>query len=64
MARRYVQALEAKAAVEAELAEAAPKAASWDVLASAEGDLSVRDAAKVLSRDPGLNVGSGGCSAS
>ncbi|NIL41575.1 phage antirepressor protein [Salinispora arenicola] len=57
VARRYVQALEAKAAVEAELAEAAPKAASWDVLASAEGDLSVRDAAKVLSRDPGLNVG-------
>lgn len=58
VARRYVQALEAKAAVEAELAEAAPKAASWDVLASAEGDdWSVRDAAKVLSRDPGLNVG-------
>lgn len=57
VARRYVQALEAKAAVEAELAEAAPKAASWDTLASADGDWSVRDAAKVLSRDPGLNVG-------
>uniref|UniRef100_A8M019 Prophage antirepressor n=1 Tax=Salinispora arenicola (strain CNS-205) TaxID=391037 RepID=A8M019_SALAI len=41
----------------AELAEAAPKAASWDTLASAEGDWSVRDAAKVLSRDPGLDLG-------
>lgn len=57
VARRYVQALEAKKAVEAELAEVAPKAQSWDVLAAADGDWSVRDAAKVLSRDPGLNVG-------
>lgn len=57
VARRYVQALEAKAAIEAELAEAAPKAQSWDTLAAAEGDWSVRDAAKVLSRDPGLNLG-------
>lgn len=57
VARRYVQALEAKKAIEAELEMAAPKAASWDVLASAEGDWSVRDAAKVLSRDPNLNVG-------
>lgn len=57
VARRYVQALEAKAAIEAELAMAAPKAASWDTLAAAEGDWSVRDAAKVLSRDPGLDLG-------
>lgn len=41
----------------AELAEAAPKAASWDTLAAAEGDWSVRDAAKVLSRDPVISVG-------
>ncbi|ABP56443.1 phage antirepressor [Salinispora tropica] len=41
----------------AELAEAAPKAQSWDTLASADGDWSVRDAAKILSRDPNLNVG-------
>ncbi|WP_018587969.1 phage antirepressor [Salinispora arenicola] len=41
----------------AELAEAAPKAQSWDVLASADGDWSVRDAAKVLSRDPVISVG-------
>ncbi|WP_019901256.1 phage antirepressor [Salinispora arenicola] len=57
VARRYVQALEAKKAVEAELAEAAPKAQSWDVLAAADGDWSVRDAAKVLSRDPVISVG-------
>lgn len=57
VARRYVQALEAKASVEAELAEAAPKAQSWDVLAAADGDWSVRDAAKVLSRDPVISVG-------
>ncbi|MDM4721120.1 phage antirepressor KilAC domain-containing protein [Micromonospora sp. WMMA1363] len=41
----------------AKLAVAAPKAESWDTLASADGDWSVRDAAKVLSRDPVIALG-------
>ena len=57
VARRYVLALEAKKAIEAELAEAAPKARSWDTLASGDGDFSVADAAKILSRDPVIAVG-------
>ncbi|HEX6968734.1 MAG TPA: phage antirepressor KilAC domain-containing protein [Micromonosporaceae bacterium] len=43
--------------VAAELAEAAPKARSWDTLASGDGDFSVADAAKILSRDPVIAVG-------
>lgn len=39
------------------LAIAAPKADAWDVLASAEGDFNVADAAKILSRDPAIKVG-------
>lgn len=57
VARRYVLALEAKKAIEAELAEAAPKARSWDTLASGDGDFSVGDAAKILSRDPVIALG-------
>lgn len=34
-----------------------PKAESWDVLASAEGDFSVREAAQILDRDPGIETG-------
>ena len=45
--------------VQAELAVAAPKAAHWDTLASADGDWSVADAAKVLSRDPAIKLGQG-----
>lgn len=44
-------------AAEGQLAVAAPKAEHWDVLASAEGDLSVADAAKILSRDPVIKTG-------
>ncbi|MFF0821166.1 phage antirepressor KilAC domain-containing protein [Micromonospora haikouensis] len=40
-----------------QLAVAAPKAEHWDVLASADGDFSVADAAKILSRDPRIKVG-------
>lgn len=39
------------------LAEAKPKAHSWDVLASGKGDYSVADAAKILSRDPSIDTG-------
>ncbi len=43
----------------AELAVVAPKAEAWDVLASADGDFAVSDAAKVLSRDPNIKLGRG-----
>ncbi len=41
----------------AELAEAQPAADAWHTLASAEGDFSVADAAKILSRDPAIRLG-------
>lgn len=42
---------------ERELADAAPKAEAWQVLASTEGDYSVRDAAYILNRDPDIETG-------
>jgi anti-repressor protein len=42
---------------EGELAVAAPKAHAWDSLASAEGDYSLGDAAKIISRDPHIVIG-------
>jgi prophage antirepressor-like protein len=41
-------------AAEALAAELAPAAQSWNVLASGDGDYSVGDAAKILSRDPAI----------
>lgn len=40
-----------------ELETAAPKAEAWDVLASAHGDYSVREAAYILNRDPAIDTG-------
>ncbi|HEX5543030.1 MAG TPA: phage antirepressor KilAC domain-containing protein, partial [Micromonospora sp.] len=42
---------------EKQLAIAAPKAHSWDVLASAHGDYDVTHAAQILSRDPAISTG-------
>jgi prophage antirepressor-like protein len=42
---------------EAKVKELEPSAASWQTLASAEGDFAVADAAKILSRDGGIDVG-------
>jgi len=42
---------------EVQLAVAAPKADAWDVLASAQGDYSVREAANILNRDPAIQTG-------
>ncbi|WP_185740549.1 BRO family protein [Homoserinimonas aerilata] len=42
--------LEHNEQVTAELAEATPRAEAWDAIASAEGDYSVGDAAKILAR--------------
>lgn len=44
-------------AAEHQMLELAPAAHAWDVLASANGDYSVGDAAKILSRDPAIKTG-------
>ena len=43
--------------LEQKTAELAPKAASWEYLAAPGGDYSVANAAKVLSRDPNIQLG-------
>lgn len=60
----YIEALreladseEEKEQLRAENAELKPSAHAWDVLASGKGDLSVADAAKILSRDPAIKIG-------
>lgn len=50
MARNYVAALE-------RLAIAEPAAASWNTLAEASGDYSLREAAQILDRDPSIRTG-------
>lgn len=40
-----------------QVAELEPAADAWNTLASADGDYSVADAAKILSRDPNIQVG-------
>lgn len=57
VARRYVAALEEKQALTAKVAELEPAADAWYHLASANGDFSVADAAKILSRDPQITIG-------
>lgn len=66
VARRYVRAIEDKraAVTRAELAEARnaelePSAHAWNVLASTNGDYSVREAAYALNRDPSITTGQG-----
>ncbi|MEX3101184.1 MULTISPECIES: BRO family protein [unclassified Streptomyces] len=44
-------------ALAAKVAELEPAATSWQVLASGDGDFSVADAAKILSRDPSIKLG-------
>src|SRR5690606_3306460 len=55
--RELADQVERNEQLQAELEVAAPKARSWDVLASGDGDYSVGDAAKILSRDPSIQVG-------
>lgn len=55
--RGWAAEIEAREAAQARLAIAGPKAESWDVLASATGDYSVREAAQILDRDPGIDTG-------
>lgn len=44
-------------AAESRVRELEPAAEAWDVLASAEGDFSLRDAAHILNRDRGIATG-------
>lgn len=49
----------ARQAAEGQIRELEPAARAWDVLAKAEGDYAVADAAKILSRDPAIRLGQG-----
>lgn len=42
---------------QAQVIELTPRAEAWDVMASASGDYAVDEAAKILSRDPGITIG-------
>lgn len=55
--RQYANEVEAHERTRAQLAITAPKADAWDTLASAEGDMSVREAAFCLNRDPNISTG-------
>jgi prophage antirepressor-like protein len=55
--RELAATVERKERIERELEAAAPKAEAWDVLASAHGDYSVREAAFILNRDPAISTG-------
>ncbi|ETK36184.1 phage antirepressor [Microbispora sp. ATCC PTA-5024] len=62
--RTYADALELAArqaraidAANQRMAELEPAAHAWDVLASAHGDYSVREAAFILNRDPAISTG-------
>lgn len=48
---------EEKLAAEAKVAELEPAASAWTVMAAASGDYSVDEAAKILSRDPAVEIG-------
>ena len=54
LAARQAREIESQTA---ELAAITPAAEAWDVLASAEGDWSVREAAHILNRDPAIEIG-------
>lgn len=57
LAQMVIEAEDAKALAEAKVAELEPSAAAWESLADAEGDYSLREAAQILSRDPGITTG-------
>lgn len=57
LAVMVVEAEDAREAAERLTKELAPAAASWEQLADAEGDYSLRRAAQILSRDPKIDIG-------
>lgn len=52
-----IESEQGRLAAEARVAELEPAAHSWQVLASGDGDFSVSDAAKILTRDPNIKLG-------
>ena len=57
MAAALIEARAVLEAREAEVAELAPRAEAWDALAATDGDYSMRDAAQILCRDHGVDIG-------
>ncbi|GAA5229214.1 phage antirepressor [Arthrobacter cryoconiti] len=57
MAQALIEAHSTMASYRARVDELTPMATAWEKLASATGDYSVRDAAQVLCRDGGIQVG-------
>ncbi|PSS43618.1 hypothetical protein C6401_10825 [Arthrobacter woluwensis] len=57
LAQWVIEAEAEKAAAQARAAELEAPAAAWGVMVSAEGDYSVDEAAKILSRDMGISTG-------
>ena len=57
LALMVIQAEEEREALTARVKELEPSARSWDILASAKGDYSLRDASLILNRDPGITTG-------
>lgn len=55
--RAYAAEVEAREAAEQRALELAPSAAAWDRLATADGDWSVSQAARILNRDPQIATG-------
>lgn len=57
LALMVIQAEEEREALATRVRELEPAAQAWDVLASASGDYSLRDAAHILNRDPAISTG-------
>jgi DNA-damage-inducible protein D len=55
--RRWADAIERAQAAERRAAELEPAATSWERLAEAEGDYSLREAAQILDRHPAISTG-------
>jgi DNA-damage-inducible protein D len=55
--RALADEVEAREIAEQRAAELEPAATSWERLAEAEGDYSLRDAAQILDRDPAISTG-------
>lgn len=55
--RSWAAELERAELAEAKVVELTAPASAWTELAEAQGDYAVADAAKVLSRDPNINIG-------
>jgi anti-repressor protein len=57
LARMVIEEADRADLAEQKVKELEPSARSWDILASAKGDYSLRDAALILNRDPGITTG-------